>query len=399
MKNIYKILFVLLFLIFIIPSNVMASSKVINIHIFYGQGCPHCAAEEKMLNELVKEDKDIKVYKHEVWYDFSNQKLWADVQRMLGKPASGVPYTVIGNQVLSGYSEVQTERDIKTIVKYYEGHNYRDLVGEQTGLVKENKNIKLYDGDILSKMVYVPILGNVDPQTISLPIVTAVMGLIDGFNPCAIWILFFLITMLIGMKDKKKLWILGLSFIITSGLVYLLFMVAWLNFAMFATKISIIRDLIALVALGAGVWNLKNFFKRKEDGCEVVGEKKRKSIINRIKDITSQNKFILAIVGVVLLAASVNVIELLCSIGLPMMFTNILAMNDLSAFQSGLYMLLYIFFFLLIDIIIFVAAILTFKVTAFSTKFTKYSHLLGGIVMLLIGLLLLFAPSVLMFNF
>jgi hypothetical protein len=118
-------------------------------------------------------------------------------------------------------------------------------------------------------------------------------------------------------------------------------------------------------------------------------DKKRKSIINKIKEITKQNKFLLAIVGVALLAASVNVVELVCSIGLPMMFTSILSVNDLSTIQYFLYIFLYIFFFLLIDIIIFTIAVVTFKVTGISTKFTKYSHLIGGIIMILIGFFLI----------
>ena len=167
-------------------------------------------------------------------------------------------------------------------------------------------------------------------------------------------------------------------------------MVAWLSLAMFITKISFIRILIVLTTFIVGGWNLKNYLKkRNDDGCEVIEDKKRKNVINKIKDITKQNKFILAIAAVALLAASVNVIELLCSIGLPMMFTSILSVNNLTSIQYFLYILLYIFFFLLSDIIIFSVAVITFKVTGFSTKYTKYSHLIGGILMILIGLFLL----------
>ena len=99
------------------------------------------------------------------------------------------------------------------------------------------------------------------------------------------------------------------------------------------------------------------------------------------------------------LAASVNLIELMCSIGIPMIFTQILSMNDLSTFKYITYMLTYIVFFLIDDIIIFVISMKTLKVTGISTKYTKYSHLIGGLLMLLIGILLIVKPEWLMFNF
>ena len=107
----------------------------------------------------------------------------------------------------------------------------------------------------------------------------------------------------------------------------------------------------------------------------------------------------MAIIGIIILAASVNIIELMCSVGIPLLFTQILAMNNLSAGSYALYMFIYIFFFLIDDIVIFALAMITHKVTGISTKYNKYSHLIAGIIILLIGLLLLINPSILMFNF
>ena len=345
MKYIYRILFLLILLL---PITVMASEKTINIHLFYGDGCPHCAKEEEFLEEYLKEHENVKLYKHEVWYSFSNQVLWSNVQEMLKKEATGVPYTVIGNQVLNGFNEAQTKKDIDYIVKYYEKNNYRDLVGELNGTVEKNDDIVLEDKDILSDTTYIPIIGNINPTTVSLSLTAVVIGLVDGFNPCAMWVLLFLITMLINMKDKKKMWVLGLSFLVTSAVIYMMFMVAWLNLAVFVTKITYIRIGIAFIAMVVGLINLKSFLKKNESGCEVVDNKKRKNIIERIKKITQQNKFSIALLGIILLAASVNIIELLCSAGLPLMFTNILALNDLSNLQYAFYIFIYILFFLYI---------------------------------------------------
>ena len=121
--------------------------------------------------------------------------------------------------------------------------------------------------------------------------------------------------------------------------------------------------------------------------------------MEKIISITHEKKFIIALLGIMVLAASVNIIELMCSIGIPLLFTQILAMNNLSTFSYMIYMFIYIFFFLIDDIVIFVISMVTLRVTGLSTKYTKYSHLVGGIIMLIIGLLLIIKPELLMFNF
>ena len=247
----------------------------------------------------------------------------------------------------------------------------------------------------------VPFLGEITAKSVSLPILAMVLGLVDGFNPCAMWILIFLITMLIGMKDRRKMWAIGLTFILTSGIVYVLFMVSWLSLATFLSKVAIIRAIIAIFAIVFGMVNIYRYTeaRKKDDGCDVTDRKQRRKIIEKIKKIIGENKFALALLGTAALAAGVNIIELLCSLGLPVIFTQVLALNDLSVLQYALYILIYMTFFLLDDIIIFVIAMRTMKIKAISTKYGKYSHLVGGVIMLVLGLLMVFRPEWLMFNF
>lgn len=408
MKKYLNLLLAVAFLVLVVPFNVHAEEKVINIHLFYGNGCPHCANEEEFLDEYVKDNKNVKVYMYEVWYNKDNQKLLSEVQDKLNNKQSGVPYTVIGDKVVLGYMEDVTDKTIKKYVEeYLNDDNYRDYVGEITGVVEENTDVpELQKGEDeeeqIDSEVTVPILGEIDANDVSLPLLAVVLGLVDGFNPCAMWILIFLITMLFNMKDKKKMWILGLTFIITSGIVYLLFMLTWLNLATFISKLSFIRIAVALVALVVGIVNISKFansLSKKDEGCDVVDKKDRKKIMDKIVKITTEKKFILAIFGIIALAASVNIIELMCSIGLPLLFTQVLAMNDLSTVQYAIYMFVYILFFLIDDIIVFVISMITLNVTGISTKYAKYSHLIGGIIMLIIGLLLIIKPEILMFNF
>ena len=424
MKKILK--FLIVFAVFLLlPVSAKADEKVINIHLFYGNGCPHCAAEEEFLSDYLKDRTDVKLYKYEVWYDSHNQELLSKVQKEMGTTnKNGVPFTVIGKKTIVGYADGVTDEQIKDAINYYLNNDYRDYAGEITGKVKKNevkediikdesktedkKENKIEkaddtkDSDQTDENVTVPVLGKINAKKVSLPILAVVLGFVDGFNPCAMWILIFLITMLFNMKDRKKMWILGLTFILTSGIVYLMFMLAWLNLATFISKIAFIRLLIAVVALVVGLINVYKYIdalKKKDEGCDVVDKKDRKKIMEKIISITHEKKFIIALLGIMVLAASVNIIELMCSIGIPLLFTQILAMNNLSTFSYMIYMFIYIFFFLIDDIVIFVISMVTLKVTGLSTKYTKYSHLVGGIIMLIIGLLLIIKPELLMFNF
>lgn len=245
------------------------------------------------------------------------------------------------------------------------------------------------------------LFGVVSLKDVSLPIFTIILGAVDGFNPCAMWILIFLITMMFSMHDRFKMWILGLTFIFTSGFVYLCFMLSWFSLASFLSSVVLIRFLIACFAVLFGMVNIYRYFKslNSDVGCDVTDKKKRVKIMERIKKIVNEKSFLLSILGIMLLAFSVNLIELLCSLGIPVMFTNVLAMNELSTLEYVIYMGLYLIFFLIDDILIFVIAMKTLKIKGISNKYTKYSHLIGGIIMVLLGILMVIKPEWLMFNF
>lgn len=210
--------------------------------------------------------------------------------------------------------------------------------------------------------------------------------------------LLFLISLLLGMKDKKRRWILGSAFIGASAFVYFLFMAAWLNLLLFIGFIVWVRILIGLVALGGGGYNLKEFFTNKDSGCKVTGGKKRQAVFEKLKSITHQKQFLITLGGIILLAFAVNLVELICSAGLPVIFTQILTLSNLSDWQYFGYMLLYIFIFMLDDLFIFFTAMITLEMTGISTKYSRVSHLIGGILMAIIGLLLIFKPELLMFG-
>lgn len=398
MNRIRKIIITALLLF--IPFVVSADEKTLRVYLFHQESCPHCKKEIQYLEELKNEYSNLDVVTYEVSQNVMNYNFMNRVIDKTGIVTNGqVPFTIIGTDYYIGFED-HVKKSIKdSIDKFLNDKNSIDIIAKvKNG--EDVSNIK-YNVDPKSTKV-IPILGEIDAKKVSLPLVAIVIGAIDGFNPCAMWVLLFLIGMLFHMKDKKKMWILGITFLLTSAVMYLLIMAAWLKVALSFMTVVWLRIFIAIVALVAGLVNLNSYIKekkRKDDGCEIVDEKKRKKMFTKIKKITSEKKFILAIFGIIALAISVNLVELACSAGLPLIFTQILALNDLSTFEYVIYMLIYILFFLIDDIVVFVIAMLTLNIKGISSKYGKYSHLIGGIIMILIGILMIFKPEWLMFNF
>ena len=391
-----KLTFLILTILLLLPISISAKEKV-DLYLFHSETCSHCQAEIEYLNKIKKEYDNLKIHLYEVDSHKDNAKTMIKVKEKLDIDSPNVPFTVIGNYYYIGFSDGIAD-GIKELIEKYSNEPQTNMV-KPILEDKEVPNVEMLNGEIKT----IKVLGHdINPAKLSLPVLSIVLGTIDGFNPCAMWVLIFLISMLFNMKNKKRMWCLGITFLFTSAVVYLLFMFAWLGITTtLLTKVSWFKILIGLVALTGAYINLKSFYNsiKKGTGCEVVDNKKRKNIMTKIKKITTEKSFILALIGVMILAASVNVIELACSAGIPVLFTNILALNDLSNIQITLYVLLYILFFLIDDIIVFTIAMLTLNIKAISTKYTKYSHLIGGILMLAIGLLMIFKPSWLMFNF
>lgn len=398
MNRIRKIIITALLLF--IPFVVSADEKTLRVYLFHQESCPHCKKEIQYLEELKNEYSNLDVVTYEVSQNVMNYNFMNRVIDKTGIVTNGqVPFTIIGTDYYIGFED-HVKKSIKdSIDKFLNDKNSIDIIAKvKNG--EDVSNIK-YNVDPKSTKV-IPILGEIDAKKVSLPLVAIVIGAVDGFNPCAMWVLLFLIGMLFHMKDKKKMWILGITFLLTSAVMYLLIMAAWLKVALSFMTVVWLRIFIAIVALVAGLVNLNSYIKekkRKDDGCEIVDEKKRKKMFTKIKKITSEKKFILAIFGIIALAISVNLVEIACSAGLPLIFTQILALNDLSTFEYVIYMLIYILFFLIDDIVVFVIAMLTLNIKGISSKYGKYSHLIGGIIMILIGILMIFKPEWLMFNF
>ena len=394
-----KVLKVVLLIVITLTFNMSVQAKdYVDLYLFHSASCPHCQAERTYLKKLEKKYDYLKVHEYEI---SKYPKLLNKVRKAYKIDNSYVPLTIVGSDYIIGYSDSKQDEFTELIESYHDqkgGYNVVKSIIEGKNYQKNlKKNSSIYK-EGTSKTI--PILGKIDVKSVSLPLIAMVIGFVDGFNPCAMWVLIFLITMLINMKDRKKMWVLGLTFIIASALVYLMFMLSWLTVISRITQ-NWFKYVIALVAFIGGFINLKSYFKtrKQEAGCDVTSAKDRRKIIQKIQKILTEKKFVFAILGMIVLAFSINLVELACSAGLPVLFLQILKLNDLSILQYGLYIFIYLFFFMIDDLIVFIICMITLKVTGISNKYTKYSHLIGGIIMLIIGLLMAFKTNWLMFNF
>ncbi len=432
MKKIILFIFSFLFLsisfLSLISKPIYAQETPKIVHLFSSRTCPHCKAERLFLEQYQKENSDIKIYVYYIdkFNEVVNTNLITQVAKELNISSAGVPITIIGDQVLIGFGDAATTgQEIKNLVgSEFTKPTYQDVVTkiakeknlipvfedlslakvttptpEPVGLIPNNNGDQVkQDQDTGVKEISLPLIGKVSLKGMSLPLLTLVLGLADGFNPCAMWTLIFLISLLLGLKDRKRMWILGVSFILASGFVYFLFMAAWLNFFLLVGMIKWVRIVIGLVALGAAWSYLKDYWENKDGACKTDFSGKKQQVFAKLKAITSKESLVLALIGIVLLAFAVNLVEMVCSAGLPAIFTKALTLNNLPQWQYYGYILFYLLFFMADDIIVFTIAMKTLQGVGLDTKYARYSHLVGGILMLLIGLAMIFKPSLLTFG-
>ena len=387
-----KIIKFVLFLLLIIPTSTIALSKdyndyvgkyynikndeKVNIYLFYSKICLHCQKEEKYFETLKEKYQDkINIYTYEVTENKTNNEIMKSLKKELKENSQGVPFTIIGSKTFLGYDESLNERIENTIESY---------------LDENTKTNNTYT---------IPILGKIEAKNASIILIAIILGFIDGFNPCAMWILLLLINMCISIKDKKKMLIVCLTFIITSGIIYFLSMLG-IGFILDLTTISYIRNIIAILAIILGIYNLYTYLKtRKQTGCHVVKKEKRKTIITKINNILNNKNTLLMFGGTIILATSVSLVEMACSLGFPTIFLELLSINNIHSFLKVTYLLIYILFYLIDDIIVLFLSIKAFETKGISTKYNKYVHLIGGLIMILMGVLLIFKPEWIMFNF
>jgi len=351
------------------------------INFFYSAICPHCAKEEEFLKELKNQYPEIEIKEYEVISSQENQKIlneFYEKYQVPQKERGWVPVTFTPTKYFIGFTE-QIGAEIESCIK-------ECLLGEKP----------------TSQKIKIPILGEVDLSKMSLPVLTLTIGALDGLNPCAMWILLFLIALLINTRSRKRMWLIGGTFILASGIVYYLILTAWLNLFLAISYVNLTRILIGVFALGVGAWQIKTFIGYRgvcpvTDGSSKLRDKIKNGLRVQAEKIAI-SPFTFAILGgVILLAFGVNLVEFFCSAGLPAIYTRILTLSQISTLSYYFYLLLYTFIFMLDDLIVFSLAVITLSRIGFTEKYNYWSTLIGGLLILALGILLIFKPELLMF--
>jgi len=370
------------------PSNVTNVSANLTIHFFYSPTCPHCAAQKPFNEQIANEFPQVSFVYHDVTYP-AEIELLREMYEEYGLDTTriGVPTTFIGKRAIVGFSEKITPNEIRMAII-----NCLETCANQTA--------ELVDADETKKptTVNLPFLGETNIAGMSLPVLAVVLGLADGFNPCAMWVLVYLIALVMetGLKDPKRIWLIVGTFVFASGVLYFLFMTAWLNIFLMLGYVRAVTILIGLIALGGGTLSVKEYIETRGGTlkCEIVGEEEKEKTMGRMQQLVSAPISVATIIGIVALAFVVNSVEFVCSSAIPAIFTQVLALSNLAFWQHYLYIAVYDFFYMLDDLIIFGLA--AFAVAGgVGDRYAKYSKAIGGSILLILGVVLLFAPNLL----
>lgn len=370
----------------------------VDVYAFVSDGCPHCEKAWDFLSRQARGDAQVRPHRLEVTRSAENRRLMARAAERLRADPSGVPFVVIGTRAFVGYGDdATTGRQYAEAIAACRTAPCRDVLADaRTAEAPEPSGAP--PASRSPERITVPVLGEVSLRGLSLPVLTILLAAVDGFNPCAMWTLVFLIGLLLGMQDRARMWALGTAFIAGSAAVYFLFMAAWLNLLLFLGTVAWVRGAIALVAIAGGLYYLREFVLNPEAACKVTAAEGRQRVFRKLRELASERNFLLALGGILVLAFAVNLVEAVCSAGIPAVYAQVLAANALPAWQYYAYIGLYIAVFMLDDLVIFVVAMKTLEFAGVGTRYTRASNLTGGVLLLALGAVVLLRPEWLMFS-
>lgn len=337
---------------------------------FWGTGCPHCEQAKPFVARLPEEIPGVRVESIEVRSDPEGRRRFIGVMQRLGAKAVGVPSFVIGKEWIVGYDGATTEARVIDLAR--------------------GKRPKA------ERFIDVPMIGRVDPSSISLPTFTLLIGLVDGINPCAMWVLLVLLSILVHVKSRKRLALFGGTFVVASGVVYFVFMTAWAGLFSLIGLSRTITLALGVVVLGLGLVNLKELVWFKKGLSLTIPDKMKPGLYRRMRRIASAASLPAAFVGIAVLAFLVNLVELGCTLGLPAVYTRILTLREeLSPLTRTAYLALYnVAYVVPLALIVTVYALTLHRMTL-SERGAKVLKGVSGVLLVGFGLLFIVAPGLL----
>ncbi len=241
--------------------------------------------------------------------------------------------------------------------------------------------------------VDLPVFGVVNAREIGMPAFTIAIGLVDGFNPCAMWVLLFLLSLLVNLKSRAKMFAIAGVFVLISGIAYFAFMAAWLNVFLFIGYLQWVQYLLGTLSVIVGAIHIKDFFAFKKGVSLSIPESAKPGIYERTRRIVTAETMWAALGGAIVLAVLVNIIELLCTAGLPAIYTKVLTMQDYPTWKYYAYLGLYNLAYMFDDSIMVIIAVATLGKRRLQEKEGRWLKLISGLLIFSLGVLMLINPN------
>jgi glutaredoxin len=337
------------------------------LEVFIREDCPHCAAAKEYLSELQKQQPALRMVFRPVDREAAATEDLLRHSQNAGVWPPGVPTFVFNGQVLVGFLDAERS-----------GPEILALIESQAGM-----ELSVETGPF----------GTVSVERLGLPVFTLALGLLDGFNPCAMWVLLFLLSLLVHLHDRRRMALIAGTFVLISGLVYYAFMAAWLNVFLLVGMSVAVRLALGGTALLIGVINVKDFLAPGRSVSLSIPASAKPGLFIRMRTILRTESLLPSLVGVAALAVVVNFIELLCTAGLPAIYTAVLAQQGLSAPAHYAYLGLYIVGYITDDALMVTLAVAALSSRKLSRSAGRWLKLLSGVVMLALGAILVLHPE------
>lgn len=384
-----------------------AASGRLPVYFFWGDGCPHCAAEKPFLEDLAQRYPQVSLQSYEVWYNDANREIFFAMAAKAGFEPQGVPVTFIGDKVWTGFRE-DMQAEMEAAVKACLENTCPDPGRGVAGISPEQPEMEEpaahpepipAAAEAEPNQITLPLLGVINLDAYSLTFSTIIIAFVDGFNPCSLWVLSILLALVLNTGSRRKTLLVGLTFLFVTAGLYVLFIAGLFKVFTIVSFIGWIQVVVALLALGFALVNIKDYFWYKEGLSFTISDKHKPGIYRNIRNIISGDKSGLGLIGAtVVMATGVALIEMPCTAGFPVLWTKLVSAHEVTTLNFILLLGLFMLVYLIDELIIFGSAVVTLKASKLEEKHGRLLKLVGGVVMLALAIVLLINPE-LMNNF
>ena len=365
-----------------------------DLEVFVRQGCPHCEKAKIYLTQLKQRYPQLKVTVRDIGEDPQALLRLKTLAAKFGITQLGVPAFYGRGELFIGF---ESEETTGTQLEELLGRPPPDVGTHSEGICPLEPEVPcptaLKQEDVGGKTIQVPFLGDRTLPELGLPLFTVFLGLLDGFNPCAMWVLLFLLALLANLRDRRKMFLLAGTFVLVSGIVYFAFMAAWLNVFLFIGYVRIIQVMMGGLAVGIGLVNVKEFWAFGQGVSLAIPDSAKPGLYARVRKILAAEHVSQAMIGILVLAILVNMIEFVCTAGFPALFTQVLSQQGLTTWEYYGYLGLYNLAYIADDAVMVTIAVVTLSHHKLQEREGRWLKLISGLVMLGLGVLLLMAPE------